>query len=967
MGSSTSSSSSIDLSSHPSSQSGIDDYPDSFSSMITCHRMNGDNYLEWSQSVKIFLLGRERLGYITGDAAQPASTASGYAKWLRENGQVMTWLLRSMSPTISWNFLLYQSAATMWAAVEETYSSNDNIAEIYHIEAQAVALKQNNMPTTLYFNSFHTLWRQADLFSQLEWAVPGDAALYQKIIAQRRLFQFLFGLNKVLDEVSGRILAMSLLPSPREAFSMVKKEESRRNVMLSAEQPALLEGSALLTHQSSGPSRKGRPWCDHCKRAGHTKDRCWKLHGKPSDLKSKVPNSNLAAATTVTSFTPAQIADLQKFFGRFQGPCEGNLVVSEPEGTSVPTSLFSSQLPSHWILDSGATDHMTGNKAFFHSFFPTSGKAVKTTDDSLCNIEGYVVFTAVDCTLQALHPMKTIGRASLQNGLYLLSFSPPDICQSFAAYEYIDPDKSDIQLFKSDNGTEYFARALGDFFRDKGIVQLSSCVGTPQQNGVAERKNRHLLEAAIQGERSEFQPCIFVSQPPLPLPVTSSYLHSSKFPLSFVNDFSSSSLPHVNNISEFNSSNMSQSNHTSPEIHHSNISPANTPTLIPNSPNTNPPKHLQVYIRKQKHIPTAILQSGSCQELDFGSAAEIDGDMSKSSSALDDFPIAIRKGVRNCTKHPIQRFAGYGTLMPSFQTFTASLDKEQVPTSIDEALKDPKWRKAVKEEVCALEKNETWTITDLPQGKKTVGCKWIFVVKYNSNGGVERYKARLVARGFTQTYGLDFIETFAPVAKLNTVRVLLSLAVNCDWRLHQLDVKNAFLNGKLEEEVYMKVPPGLQHIEGANKVCKLNKSLYGLKQSPRAWFERFTAIVLKNGYKQSLADHTLFIKVNSIHKRTILIVYVDDIILTGDDEMEISNFKKFLNKEFEIKDLGKLRYFLGMEVARSKDKLVINQRKYVLDLLKETGFLGCKPVDTPMEANLKFNKEGGALVDKHQF
>ncbi|KAE8703466.1 NO-associated protein 1 [Hibiscus syriacus] len=325
----------------------------------------------------------------------------------------------------------------------------------------------------------------------------------------------------------------------------------------------------------------------------------------------------------------------------------------------------------------------------------------------------------------------------------------------------------------------------------------------------------------------------------------------------------------------------------------------NAHTPIQNIPQTTPIKQLRFYTRKRKHIPEAILQSDACRELDLGLAAEIEEEISKSTSpTLDDFPIAIRKVVRQCTKHPIEKFAGYNSLMPSFQAFTTYLDKEQIPTSIADALKDSKWRRVVEEEICALEKNAIGTVTDLPQEKK---------------------------------------ETFAPVAKLNTVRVLLSLAVNCDWKLHQLDVKNAFLNGKLEEEVYMKLPPGLKSVEGSNKVCKLNKSLYGLKQSPRAWFERFTKVILKNGYKQSLTDHTLFIKVTSTNKKAILIVYVDDIILTGDDEEEICNLK-LLNKEFETKDLGKLRYFPGME-----------------------------PNDIPMEANLKFNKEDGSLVDKEKF
>jgi len=148
-------------------------------------------------------------------------------------------------------------------------------------------------------------------------------------------------------------------------------------------------------------------------------------------------------------------------------------------------------------------------------------------------------------------------------------------------------------------------------------------------------------------------------------------------------------------------------------------------------------------------------------------------------------------------------------------------------------------KKAVEEEIRALENNNTWVLTPLPSGKNPVGCKWIFTLKYKADGSVHRFKARLVAKGFTQSYGIDYQETFAPVAKLNTVRVLLSLAVNQDWPLYQLDVKNAFLNGDLEEEVYTIIPPGLENRSNRELVCKLKKSLYGLKQSPRAWFDRF--------------------------------------------------------------------------------------------------------------------------------
>ena len=203
------------------------------------------------------------------------------------------------------------------------------------------------------------------------------------------------------------------------------------------------------------------------------------------------------------------------------------------------------------------------------------------------------------------------------------------------------------------------------------------------------------------------------------------------------------------------------------------------------------------------------------------------------------------------------------------------------------------------------------------------------------------------------------------MAKLNIVRVLLSLAVNQDWPLYQLDVKNAFLNGDLEEEVYMIIPLGIENRSNRNLVRKLKKSLYGLKQSPCAWFDRFASTLTSNGYLHCQAYHTLFAKGGSRGKMAILIVYVDDIILTGDDSEEILKLKKLLATEFEIKDLGTLKYFLGMEVARSKEGIVISQRKYILDLLNEIGFLGCKLADTHMDSTKRLNRsEESTLVDK---
>jgi hypothetical protein len=212
------------------------------------------------------------------------------------------------------------------------------------------------------------------------------------------------------------------------------------------------------------------------------------------------------------------------------------------------------------------------------------------------------------------------------------------------------------------------------------------------------------------------------------------------------------------------------------------------------------------------------------------------------------------------SKYPIANYMSTKKLSEPLRGFVHVLSSIQVPAGIQEALSYPKWTQAIKEEMEALLKNDTWTFVPLPEGKKAVGCKWVFSIKHKADGSVERYKARLVAKGYTQTYGVDYQETFSPVAKLSTVRILLSLAANLDWPLHQFDVKNAFLHGKLEEEVYMDLPPGYMASTDAKVVCKLQRALYGLKQSPRAWFGRFSMAMRKYGFKQSNSNHTLFIK-----------------------------------------------------------------------------------------------------------
>jgi Reverse transcriptase (RNA-dependent DNA polymerase) len=319
-------------------------------------------------------------------------------------------------------------------------------------------------------------------------------------------------------------------------------------------------------------------------------------------------------------------------------------------------------------------------------------------------------------------------------------------------------------------------------------------------------------------------------------------------------------------------------------------------------------------------------------------------------------------------KYSIANFTSTKHLTEPLKGFVNQISTMKVPTKLEEAMTDPNWRNAMNIEMNALQKNNTWEVTNLPNGKRVVGCKWVYTIKYNAQEKIERYKARLVAKGYTQTYGIDFQETFSPVAKLSSVRVLLSIAANLEWPLHQFDVKNAFLHGELEEEIYMEMPPGYQTPSTTGKVCKLKKALYGLKQSPRAWFGRFSQAMKRYGYTQGDSDHTMFYK-KRFDKISILIIYVDDMIITGNDREGIKELEEKLFKEFEMKNLGGLKYFLGIEVTRNKEGIYLSQRKYILDLLSETGMLDCKPVDTPMIPNLKleaYTDHTPTNVDRYQ-
>jgi hypothetical protein len=310
---------------------------------------------------------------------------------------------------------------------------------------------------------------------------------------------------------------------------------------------------------------------------------------------------------------------------------------------------------------------------------------------------------------------------------------------------------------------------------------------------------------------------------------------------------------------------------------------------------------------------------------------------------------------------PISSFLNYNKLFSSHHHFCLSVSSNVEPKFFHQAIKHAHWRDAMDAELKAFELNNTWVLVDLPPHKQSISCKWVYKIKYKSDGSIERYKARLVAKGYNQCEGIDYLETFSSIAKLTTVRLFLALAAARSWHLHQLDVNNSFLHGDLHEEVYMTLPLGFAS-KGESRVCKLNKSLYGLKQGSRQWFSKFSNTLLAHGFVQSRSDYSLFTRLQGT-TYMVLLVYVDDILLASNDATAISDFTSFLNSKFCLKGLGPAKFFLGLEVARSKQGLSLSQRKYTLEILQDTGFLAAKPAHFPMDSNLKLSQDNGSLLE----
>mgnify|MGYP002413840545 FL=1 len=278
------------------------------------------------------------------------------------------------------------------------------------------------------------------------------------------------------------------------------------------------------------------------------------------------------------------------------------------------------------------------------------------------------------------------------------------------------------------------------------------------------------------------------------------------------------------------------------------------------------------------------------------------------------------------------------------------------PRSFAEAERDAAWRAAMKLEMDAVEQNRTWELADLPRGHRAITLKWVFKLKRDGAGAIIKHKARLVARGFLQQEGVDFDDAFAPVARMESVRLLLALAAQEGWRVHHMDVKSAFLNGDLKEEVYVHQPPGFTIPGQEGKVLRLRKALYGLRQAPRAWNAKLDSTLKKMGFEQSPHEAAVYRR-GSGGNALLVGVYVDDLVITGTKDAEVAAFKEDMKATFQMSDLGLLSFYLGIEVHQDHSGIALRQSAYAKRIVELAGLTDCHPALTPMEERLKLSRD----------
>ncbi|KAA0059996.1 putative tRNA pseudouridine synthase [Cucumis melo var. makuwa] len=524
-------------------------------------KLNGQNYFSWSQSIKMFLEGRHQFGFLTGETVRPSPGDALERLWKGEDSLIRSMLINSMEPQIGKPLLYAATAKDLWDTTQTLYWKQQNASRLYTLRKQVHNCKQGTLDVTTYFNKLSLFWQEMDFCRETGWDTPNDSTQYAKLEEADRVYDFLAGLNPKFDNVCGRILGQRPLPSLMEVCFEVRLEEDRTNAMGVLTTPTI-DSAAFSARSSNHDSDKNNgksiPVCEHCKKQWHTKDQCLKLHDRlPGGKKQSSNEKQNSGRAYISETTPASTSQsTDPTASQTKTPTQGAIPQS---GMPQSLGLISVDRKNPWILDLGATYHLTGSSEHFISYaLCASNEKIRIADGSLAPIAGKgqivpfdgfalqnvlhvpklsynllsiskitrelhckAIFLPQSVYFQDMSSRRTIGTARYSRGLYILdddtscsSLSRVSLLSSYFStseqdYKYEVPSifqnfyhtiktqfHTKIAILRSDNGREFQNHNLSEFLASKGIVHQTSCAYTPQQNGVAERKNRHLVEVA---------------------------------------------------------------------------------------------------------------------------------------------------------------------------------------------------------------------------------------------------------------------------------------------------------------------------------------------------------------------------------------------------------------------------------------------------------------------------------------
>nr|GEV52305.1 hypothetical protein [Tanacetum cinerariifolium] len=531
------------------------------------------------------------------------------------------------------------------------------------------------------------------------------------------------------------------------------------------------------------------------------------------------------------------------------------------------------------------------------------------------------VGTCSDC-LVGKQTRDTFPKTSSWRATQQLQLVHSDICGP------ITPQSSSQK--RSDRGGEYNSKEFKGFCENNGIQRQLTAAYTPHQNGVAERKNRTLMN------------------------MVRSIMSARKVPKTF--------WPEAANCEESKAYRLYDPVNNKIVVSKDVVFEEEASWNWAQESAINPADLEWEDKDEQESNRDGLVMNDPSNELD--GSANADGSLNRNETGPSNTDPVINDGGerrKRATRAP--------TWMHDYVSGEDILSDEELreniamfsslsePTSYHEAAQEECWKWAMNQEIKSIERNNTWELCELPPGATTIGVKWVFKTKLDKDGKIDKHKARLVVKGYAQKQGLDYSEVFAPVAKWDIIRSIFALAAQRGMKVHQLDVKSAFLYGELEETVFVEQPQGYVVQGNEGKVYRLRKALYGLKQAPRAWYRRIESYFLKEGFEKCPYEPTLFIKLSKENAFLIVSIYVDDLIITGSTLDLIEQFKVSMRSEFEMSNMGEMCFFLGVEVIQSEDGIHLNQRKYAREILERFNMEDCNSVRSPIVPGCKLVKD----------